>query len=134
MSEFAINKTAIIIITLITLITIILLIFYLYFRGYVKGEENLRNSTNQSWINIEVSKKCLLENYIDVLNKASDFVNSKKSCTRSTSKIISIEQETINLNVECIIHQQTGMITIEICEVIYYCENGNIQIKNCKIQ
>lgn len=135
MSEFAINKTAILILTLLTLITLILLIYYLYFHGYVKNEEKLQNSTSQSWTNIKTSTKCVLENYIEVLNKVSDAVKSQESCTRVTSKIKSIEQETINLDVECIIiNQQSGTVTIKICEVIYYCENKNIQINVCKIQ
>lgn len=134
MPELAINKLAIAILTAITLITLIFL-FYFYYSEYLKSQENINTAQNQSWNKIKKSSTCLLENYLNILNITSNKVKHQKLCTETRVGIKNIGENVIELYVECIKKNTlTSSIIIELCDVYYYCENKEIQIKSCKVK
>lgn len=133
MSEFALNKTALIILSLITLITIIILI-YIYYSGYSRSETAIYNATNESWRNLNVSSLCYFENIMEISNNVSNYIKRQYNCTRITYNTVKeIKEQIINFEVECIRVLSSTTITY-LCNVSYDCGRKRININSCQVK
>lgn len=133
MSEFALNKIALIILSLITLITIIILI-HIYYSGYSRSETVIYNATNESWRNLNVSSLCYFENIMEISNNVSNYVKGQYNCTRITYNTVKeIKEQIINFEVECI-HVSSSTTITYLCNVSYDCGRKIININSCQVK